>query len=124
MSTVDATPTLDTDAIVDHGAGHDAEHNAHDHDAHDHPSDLRYIAIAGILATITALEVAASYIDLGAFFLPALLGMMAVKFMMVVRLFMHLKFDNRVFSWLFFTGLILALAVYLAALATFRFFSA
>ena len=99
---------------------HDTEHDEH---AHDHPSDMRYIGIAAILAVVTALEVAASYIDLGAFFLPALLGMMAFKFIVVVRMFMHLKFDDRVFSWLFFTGLILALAVYLAALATFRFFS-
>jgi cytochrome c oxidase subunit IV len=110
MSTTDAPESLHATSLDDV--------------THDHPSDLRYIGIAGILAGITGLEVAASYLDLGAFFLPALLGMMAVKFMMVVRLFMHLKFDNRIFSWLFFTGLILALAVYLAALATFRFFSA
>lgn len=100
--------------VADHG--HDDEH-------HDHPSDARYIGIALILAAITALEVAASYVELGAIFLPALLGMMAVKFLIVVRMFMHLKFDNRVFSWLFYTGLILALFVYLVALFTFRFFN-
>ncbi len=110
MTTVDAT-----EATEAHDA-HDDEH------AHDHPSDGRYIIIALILAVITALEVAASYVELGAFFLPALLGMMAVKFIVVVRVFMHLKFDNRVFSWLFYTGLLLALFVYLAALLTFRFF--
>lgn len=99
------------------------EHEAHDDEhAHDHPSDGRYIVIALILAVITALEVAASYVELGPIFLPALLGMMVVKFLVVVRMFMHLKFDNRVFSWLFYTGLLLALFVYLAALLTFRFF--
>ncbi|BAN04179.1 cytochrome C oxidase subunit IV family protein [Ilumatobacter coccineus] len=107
MTTVEATD--------DHVA-HDDEH------AHDHPTDARYAIIALILAAITALEVAASYIDLGPIFLPALLGMMAVKFLIVVRMFMHLKFDNRVFSWMFYAGLLLALFVYLAALMTFRFF--
>lgn len=97
-------------------APHDEEH----HD--DHPSDGRYVVIALMLAAITALEVVASYIDLGWAFLPALLGMMAVKFIVVVRVFMHLKFDNRVFSWMFYTGLMLALFVYLALLLTFRFF--
>ena len=108
MTTVDAT---ENDEHL-----HDGEH------VHDHPSDGRYVVIALILAGITALEVAASYIDLGPVFLPALLGMMAVKFLIVARVFMHLKFDNKVFSWMFFTGLILAMFVYLAALLTFRFF--
>lgn len=99
------------------------EQTAHDEEHHDdHPSDGRYVVIAFMLAVITALEVAASYIDLGWAFLPALLGMMAVKFIVVVRVFMHLKFDNRVFSWLFYTGLMLALFVYLGLLLTFRFF--
>ncbi len=111
----------DHDAPAGHGDGGAVDH---DDDHHDHPSDSRYIVIALILAAITALEVAASYIDLGPIFLPALLGMMVVKFAIVVRMFMHLKFDDRIFSWLFYTGLVLALCVYLAALATFRFFSA
>ena len=51
-----------------------------------------------------------------------LLIMMAIKFVMVVSYFMHLKFDNKVFSWLFYTGLVLAVGVYCAALATFKFF--
>lgn len=90
---------------------------------HDHPSDNRYIVIALILGVITAAEVVASYIDLGPVFIPLLLFMMAVKFFIVVSFFMHLRFDNRVFTWLFYTGLILAVFVYVAALATFSFFA-
>jgi cytochrome c oxidase subunit 4 len=41
---------------------------------------------------------------------------------MVVSYFMHLKFDSRIFAFLFYTGLGLALFVYIAALATFKFF--
>ncbi|NBR76150.1 MAG: hypothetical protein EBT73_02155 [Actinobacteria bacterium] len=55
-------------------------------------------------------------------FLPALLIMMAVKFVIVVSYFMHLKFDNKLFSWMFYAGLFLAVGVYVAALGTFHFF--
>ena len=49
--------------------------------------------------------------------------MMAIKFFTVVLYFMHLKFDNRLFGMLFYTGLFLAIGVYSAALLTFHFFS-
>ena len=75
-----------------------------------------------ILAVITALEVTLSYVDVGAMFLPALLILMAAKFLIVVSYFMHLKFDNRMFSFLFYMGLVLAVFVYIVALATFHFF--
>ena len=54
---------------------------------------------------------------------PVLLILMAIKFVSVVSVFMHLKFDNKIFSWCFYAGLILALAVYIATLATFQFFT-
>ena len=85
-------------------------------------STIGYVRIALILAAITGLEVSTYYVDFGRLFLPALLIMMVIKFVMVVSYFMHLKFDNKVFSWLFYTGLFLAVGVYCAALATFKFF--
>ncbi len=63
-----------------------------------------------------------TYIDVGPLFLPALLIMMAAKFLIVVSFFMHLKFDNKLFSVLFYMGLGLAVFVYAVALATFHFF--
>ena len=94
-------------------------------DAHEHGmSDAGYIKIAIILALITALEVSTYYVDFGPLFMPSLLIMMVVKFVMVVSYFMHLKFDSKIFSFLFYTGLGLALFVYIAALATFKFFIA
>jgi len=36
---------------------------------------------------------------------------------------MHLKFDNKLFSYLFYSGLVLAIGVYVAFLATFHFFT-
>ncbi len=63
-----------------------------------------------------------SYVDVGPLFLPALLIMMAAKFIIVVSFFMHLKFDHKLFSFLFYMGLLLAVGVYCTALATFHFF--
>ena len=36
---------------------------------------------------------------------------------------MHLRGDARIFSWMFYSGLFLALGVYIAALTTFHFFT-
>ena len=81
----------------------------------------QYIVIALILAALTAIEVSTYYVDFGPLFMPTLFILMTVKFV-VVSYFMHLKFDNKLFSYLFYTGLILALAVYVGALSTFKFF--
>ena len=75
-----------------------------------------------ILAALTAIEVSTYYVDFGPLFMPTLFVLMTVKFIVVVSYFMHLKFDNKLFSYLFYTGLILALAVYIGALSTFKFF--
>ncbi len=92
-------------------------------EAHEHGmSDAGYIKIALILAAITALEVSTYYVDFGPLFLPSLIIMMVVKVFMVVSYFMHLKFDNKLFSLMFYIGLGLALFVYFTALATFKFF--
>jgi len=86
-------------------------------------SNAGYVRIAAILAAITALEVATYYVDFGALFLPSLLIMMAVKFYIVVSFFMHLRYENKLFSWVFYAGLYLAMIVYGIFLATFHFFS-
>ena len=72
---------------------------------------------------LTAAEVATYYIDTGPLEIPILITLMVVKFVLVVMWFMHLKFDNKIFSWIFYSGLILAVLVYMAFLATFRFFA-
>ena len=100
-----------------------AVHETDDHD--DHWTDLQFVYLAIGLAVVTAIEVALSYMvdDLGPLFLPLLLILMFVKFFSVVFYFMHLKFDNRWFSILFYMGLVLAVGVYVAVLVTFQFFN-
>jgi cytochrome c oxidase subunit IV len=88
-----------------------------------HKSNGYYVVVAVVLAAITAVETSTYWIDFGPLFLPVLLTLMTIKFFMVVMLFMHLKFDSKVFWWLFLAGLGLALTVYIGALLTFEFFS-
>ena len=93
-------------------------------DAHgQHKTDGYYIRVAAVLFMLTALEVSTYYIDFGPLQLPLLFTVMGIKFVMVVLLFMHLKFDARIFSFLFWTGFVLAVAVYLGVLTTFHMFS-
>ena len=107
---------MTTTEHVDH-----AEHNTGHEDSSHKPNSF-YIKVAAALALVTGIEVALYYLDLGSWYLPILLVLMLIKFLTVVSLFMHLKYDNRLFSMLFYSGLILAVLVYVAALTTFRFF--
>ncbi len=101
--------------------------SAHDDTHQEHGlSDLGYVKIAIALAIVTAIEVALSYTQdqLGALFLPLLLILMGIKFFSVVLYFMHLKFDTRLFSLMFYIGIVLAVGCYCVALASMHFFSA
>jgi cytochrome c oxidase subunit 4 len=100
------------------------EHGTHDDHAEHGMSIMGYVKVALILAALTALEVATYFVDFGPFFMPVLLVLMCVKFFIVVSYFMHLKFDNKIFSLMFYSGLFLAVGVYAAFLATFKFFTA
>lgn len=109
-------------ATTEHAAH--ADHAAHAADDHHTPSDRYFIKIAIILAVVTALETSTywwpeSMETVGT---VALLIMMTIKFFMIVSVFMHLKFDSKIFSLMFYTGLVLAVGVYLVFLFTFQFF--
>jgi hypothetical protein len=94
-----------------HGGGHAAVHAAE----HAHPGSGTYITIALILTVITAIEVVVYYVPaLLDYIFPILLFLSAVKFVMVVGWFMHLKFDHVSFTWYFGGGLGLALVIVLS----------
>jgi cytochrome c oxidase subunit 4 len=81
---------------------------------HSHPTEMVYVKIAIILSIITAVEVAIFYIEaLDSILVPALIIMSAVKFVVVVGYFMHLKFDDRRLAWIFLSGLAMAFAVFI-----------
>lgn len=98
-----------------------AEH-AHAQD-HDHPTNRYFIYTAVVLAVFTALETSTYWIDFGSFAIPLLLILMTIKFFVILLIFMHLKYDSKLFGAMFYVGLILALGVYIAALCTFQFFA-
>jgi cytochrome c oxidase subunit 4 len=90
---------------------------------HAHPGELTYIKVAVTLAIITAIEVAIWYIDWlheNNLLVPALLVLSAIKFVAVVGFFMHLRFDARLFTYIFASGLAVALSIILALMALFR----
>jgi cytochrome c oxidase subunit 4 len=98
------------------GAGHAAA-PAHRQGAH--PGPAEYVKIGLTLAVITAVEVAIYYIDaLSDVLIPILMVLSALKFSLVVMWFMHLKFDNRMFSTFFVGGLMLVAALFVVVLAT------
>lgn len=109
-------------AVTEH-SDHADEHTEGDaHDRHHVPSDRHFIKIALILALLTALETSTYWIDLGGFATPVLLILMTIKFFMIILVFMHLKYDSKVFSTMFYIGLGLAIFVYSVFLSTFQFF--
>jgi len=91
---------------------------------HSHPSDWLYVKVAVILAVFTTIEVLTYFLDFGPAMLPTLIGLMIVKFVLVVLFFMHLRFDSKLFGRMFYAGLALALGVYLVVLTTFEFWNA
>jgi cytochrome c oxidase subunit IV len=78
-----------------------------------HPTPRQYVRIATILAVLTALEVSTYFFEFGPLAIPLLIVLMAIKFVMVASWFMHLKFDSKVFGRMMYTGLTLALSLYL-----------
>lgn len=103
-----------------------AEHAEHAAESHEHhaPSDRYFIKIAIILAVVTALETSTYWWpkSMETVGVISLLIMMTIKFFMIVMVFMHLKFDSKIFSLMFYTGMVLAIGVYMVFLFTFQFF--
>lgn len=86
-----------------------------------HPTPMTYVKVAGTLGILTALEVGILYVDaLEPFFLTLFLVLSVVKFALVIMFYMHLKYDDRMFSGLFLGGLFLAVAVVLALMILFQ----
>jgi cytochrome c oxidase subunit 4 len=90
---------------------------------HPHPGAKQYVAIAMLLLVMTVVEVAIFYIpSMHVILVPSLLTLSACKFALVAMFYMHLKFDARLFSWLFVLPMILAAAVILALMKLFGVF--
>jgi hypothetical protein len=94
--------------------------------------DKVYVQTAVLLAVITLVEIA-TYMwpelvlwswgdDSNIGIIVILMVLMIVKFVIVVGVFMHLKYDKPILWRVFASGLVLAVLVYLAMMAMFRIF--
>ena len=91
------------------------------HGADGHPTWRTYVVVGVILTAITAIEVAIFYIpSMAHVIVPVLLALSALKFVIVVLWYMHLKFDSRVFGRVFFAPLFLAMLVVLGMIILFK----
>ena len=75
----------------------------HDQESHPVHGTRTYWIIGAILFVVTALEILAYYIEgtLGFAAVPVILALSAIKFVLVVMFFMHLKYDSNVFTGIF-----------------------
>jgi cytochrome c oxidase subunit 4 len=90
-----------------------------------HPSPLQYVLIAVVLCTVTAIEIATSYLEgdiPDGLIVTLLLGMAVVKFSLVAMWYMHLRTDKPIFRRFFVLGICAAITLYLVVLATLHVF--
>jgi cytochrome c oxidase subunit IV len=107
-----AAPDSEAALVEGHGAGTE----------HHHPTWSTYWKVALILTVITVVEVWAYYIpDLveSRLFVPLLLILSAVKFVIVVMFYMHLKYDHKIFRALFTGPLLVAVITIVSLLLLF-----
>lgn len=80
----------------------------------------RYIQLGVLLAVITVVELGASlWVDLGDALIPVLIVLSAVKFVLVVAYFMHLRFEPILLTRLFIASFTLGTCVLLALITLF-----
>ena len=95
------------------------EYEIFDHPPDGHPDAAEYVKIGLLLSAITAVEVAIYYVEaLGDTLLPILLVLSALKFVLVLLWFMHLRFDNRLLTIVFSTAAVLAAMLFVIVLST------
>ena len=77
---------------------------------------VNYLGIFILLAVLTLVETLASYLQQAVIKFPLLIAISLVKAVLVLLYFMHLKFDSRIFSYLFIAGCVLSIPLILIML--------
>ena len=98
-----------------------AEAHAGSHDEHPPTSIREYVMIGLVLTVVTAVELWVSYNIhiVGSMMVPILVILSGFKFIVVVAMFMHLRFEHGLLTRLFSFGLVLATFVIFALTALF-----
>jgi cytochrome c oxidase subunit 4 len=85
--------------------------------AHPQAGPRTYLVIAAFLTVLTVMEVAAFYIPaLQRILVPLLIALAIAKFSLVAMFYMHLRFDDSWFSYLFVFPVIIAVGLATALL--------
>jgi len=74
---------------------------------------VNYLGVFILLAVFTLVETLASYLQQTAIKFPVLIALSLAKAVLVLLYFMHLKFDSRIFSYLFIAGCVLSIPLIL-----------
>jgi len=74
---------------------------------------VNYLGIFILLVVFTLVETLVSYIQVEAIKFPVLIALSLAKAVLVLLYFMHLKFDARIFSYLFIAGCLLSIPLIL-----------
>lgn len=82
------------------------------------PTPLFYTIIGVVLALLTGLEVWLFTLKdtIGGSFVTIMLLLALFKFIIVVAFFMHLRFEKSLLSWVFASGLFIAVAIFVLML--------
>lgn len=81
--------------------------------SHSHSRARLYVIIFFVLGVMTMIEFGASTLP-SPIKLPSLLGLATLKALLVAGIYMHLRFDKRVFSILMLVGLSIGILMVLA----------
>jgi cytochrome c oxidase subunit IV len=97
-----------SDHAIEHGHGGHTHAIPEDH----HPGPTVYILVAVVLVVLTAMEIGVFYAPfLQAWLVPLLIILAILKFILVAGFYMHLRYDNSVFTTLFAFPLLLAVMI-------------
>jgi cytochrome c oxidase subunit 4 len=108
--------SLENTQVEEHVGDGEAVHTGH-------PTPATYFKVAMILSALTAVEVAIFYITPLSYGIIPILAVLSIgKFALVVLYYMHLKFDSRIFSGMFFFGMMVATGVTFSLMALFGWF--
>jgi len=109
-----------SDHAVEHGHAPAHRVAAESH----HPGATQYIVIAIVLTILTVFEIGVYYVQvLQPVLVPLLIILAAAKFALVAMYYMHLHFDDRVFSALFLFPLSLAALILFSLILLFTYLS-
>ncbi len=81
--------------------------------AHTKTERPNYFRVFILLAVFTLIETLASYLSQPALKFPVLIVLAVTKAVLVLLYFMHLKFDHRLFTYLFVAGCVLSIPLVL-----------